>query len=68
MTTRRCFLPILLLAFAAPAMYAQGTLADYQKTFSPLLLGVFIAIILAFILKETGSAVRRMESAADLRG
>src|SRR6185312_6684688 len=31
MTTRRCFSLILLLAFAAPAVYAQGTLADYQR-------------------------------------
>ncbi len=27
----RCLSPILLLAFAAPALYAQGTLADYQR-------------------------------------
>jgi MFS family permease len=38
---------------------ATPTLRDYQTTFSPLLLGVFIAIILAWILKETGSAVER---------
>src|SRR6185369_10177228 len=37
---------------------SAGTLADYQATFSPLLVGVFIAIILAVILKETGPAVR----------
>ena len=37
---------------------ATPTLRDYQTTFSPLLLGVFIAIILAWILKETGSAAR----------
>jgi len=36
----------------------QVTLADYQGTFNLLLVGVFIAIILAWILKETGSAVR----------
>jgi len=39
------------------------TLHDYQTTFSPLLLGVFIAIILAWILKETGSAAQRQPGA-----
>jgi len=42
---------------------ATPTLRDYQTTFSPLLLGVFIAIILAWILKETGSAARRQPGA-----
>jgi MFS family permease len=37
---------------------SQVTVADYQTTFSPLLIGVVIAIILALILKETGPAVR----------
>jgi MFS family permease len=35
---------------------AEVTLANYQTTFRPLLVGVFIAIILALILKETGPA------------
>ncbi len=61
--------PLFGLRFVnASGGVSAGTLADYQKTFSPLLLGVFIAIVLAFILKETGSAVRGVESAADLRG
>jgi MFS family permease len=38
---------------------SQVTLANYQSTFRPLLVGVGIAIILAFILKETGPAARR---------
>jgi len=38
---------------------SEVTLADYQTTFSPLLVGVIIAIILALILKETGPAERR---------
>jgi len=38
---------------------ANPTLADYQTTFRPLLLGVAIAIILTWILKETGPAVRK---------
>jgi len=42
---------------------ATPTLRDYQTTFSPLLLGVFIAIILAWILKETGSAAQRQPRA-----
>jgi MFS family permease len=36
---------------------AQMELADYQTAFKPLLLGVVIAIILTFLLRETGSAV-----------
>jgi sugar phosphate permease len=38
---------------------AEVTQANYQSTFRPLLVGVFIAIILALILKETGSAARQ---------
>ncbi len=38
------------------------TLRDYQTTFSPLLVGVFIAIILVWILKETGPAARKTPS------
>ena len=37
-------------------------LQHYQSTFVPLLYGVAIAILLTFVLKETGPAVR-----ADLR-
>jgi len=33
-------------------------LEHYQLAFAPLLLGVVIAIGLAFCLKETGSAIR----------
>jgi MFS family permease len=36
---------------------AQMELADYQTAFKPLLFGVVIAIILTFLLRETGSAV-----------
>jgi hypothetical protein len=38
---------------------SEVTLANYQSTFRPLLVGVFIAIILALILKETGPATRK---------
>ena len=37
---------------------AQLELGDYQAAFVPLLYGVAAAIILAFLLKETGPAVR----------
>jgi MFS family permease len=37
----------------------QMELEHFQTAFTPLLYGVAIAIILAFILKETGSAVRK---------
>jgi len=42
---------------------SNPTLADYQTTFSPLLVGVVIAIILALILKETGPAARKQAGA-----
>jgi len=37
----------------------QMSLEHYQTTFTPLLYGVVIAIVLALILKETGPAVRK---------
>jgi hypothetical protein len=40
------------------------TLAHYQTTFQPLLYGVGLAILLTFLLKETGPAVRRPAPAA----
>jgi MFS family permease len=38
---------------------ATMTLEHYQTAFEPLLYGVALAIVLALVLKETGSAVRR---------
>jgi MFS family permease len=35
------------------------TLEHYQTAFEPLLYGVMLAIVLTFVLKETGSVVRR---------
>jgi MFS family permease len=46
---------------------SNPTLSDYQTTFSPLLVGVVIAIMLALILKETGPAARN-QAGAPLRG
>jgi len=34
------------------------TLEDYQSAFTPMLYGVVVAIVLTFLLKETGSAAR----------
>jgi len=39
-------------------------LQHYQRTFTPLLYGVGIAVILALLLKETGSAVRNPAGAS----
>jgi hypothetical protein len=38
---------------------AQPRLAHYQAAFLPLLFGVAAAIVLSFLLKETGLAVER---------
>jgi MFS family permease len=40
------------------------TLAHYQTTFQPLLYGVGLAILLTFLLKETGPAARQPAGAA----
>jgi len=37
----------------------QAGLEHYQATFQPLLYGVGFAIVLTFILKETGPAAKR---------
>lgn len=44
---------------------AQMELVHYQQAFMPLLLGVGIATVLTLLLKETGSAVRRLPDAAE---
>jgi len=44
---------------------AAMTRAHYQSAFEPLLYGVALAIFFAFILRETGSAVRPAPAATD---
>src|SRR6185503_5682553 len=43
---------------------AQMTLEHYQTVFVPLLVGVGLAIVLTFLLKETGPAVRPLAAVA----
>jgi MFS family permease len=53
---------MLLAAVSGGA--ASSSLENYQTTFEPMLYGVAIAIVLTFLLKETGPAVRRAPVAA----
>jgi MFS family permease len=52
--------------FAARLMRISGggdrELGDYQLTFMPMLIGIGIAILLAFLLRETGSRARPAQS------
>jgi MFS family permease len=43
----------------------ERELAHYQSTFAPLVAGVAIAIVLAFVLRETGPAVRAASGTGD---
>jgi hypothetical protein len=38
---------------------AERDLADYQVSFQPLMYGVGLAVVLAFLLRETGPGARR---------
>jgi MFS family permease len=40
---------------------SQLELPDFQRAFQPMLVGVLIAIVLCFLLKETGTAARKVE-------
>jgi hypothetical protein len=46
---------------AAPAGGAID-LQDYQLAFAPMLLGVVIAVVLTFVLKETGRAAQDLKT------
>lgn len=41
---------------------SQLELPHFQRAFQPMLLGVLVAIVLCFLLKETGPAARREPS------
>jgi MFS family permease len=47
----------------AASKAAKPELAHFQASFLPLLFGVALAIILTFLLKETGSAVKKIQEA-----
>ncbi|HKN41958.1 MAG TPA: MFS transporter, partial [Sphingomicrobium sp.] len=56
--------------FAARLMHISGggerALGDYQATFMPMLFGIALAILLAFLLRETGPKSRRTNEAPPL--
>ncbi|HMD37059.1 MAG TPA: MFS transporter [Vicinamibacterales bacterium] len=47
-----------LLGPVFAGLITGGTLEHYQTAFTPMLYGIAVAIVLAFCLKETGSAAR----------
>jgi hypothetical protein len=50
------------ILFTVSGGAATMSLENYQTAFEPLLYGVGLAIVLTFLLKETGPAVRRVAS------
>ena len=50
--------PVFAAMLVRESAGAQRELADYQATFQPLMHGVILAIVLAFLLRETGPAAR----------
>ncbi len=62
------FSAILGPMFAARLMRISGgddrVLGDYQATFMPMLFGIGLAIILAFLLRETGPRARNAQPLA----
>ena len=51
--------PLLASRLIAASQGGERELGHYQQTFTPLLFGVAIAILLALILRETGPKARR---------
>jgi MFS family permease len=50
--------PVFAGMLARASAGTSRDLADYQATFQPLMYGVALAIVLAFVLRETGPAAR----------
>jgi MFS family permease len=55
--------PIFASRLVAASGGGERELGHYQSTFTPLLFGVAIAILLALILRETGPKARREANA-----
>jgi len=59
--------PLLASRLIAASQGGERELGHYQQTFTPLLFGVAIAILLALILRETGPKARRGSGAQSPR-
>jgi MFS family permease len=50
-----------------PANGLTPTLNEFQDAFLPLVIGIGVAIVLSFIMRETGTAVRSEKNPAEIR-
>jgi MFS family permease len=55
--------PLFAARLTAASAGGERELGHYQATFTPLLFGVAIAILLTFLLRETGPRARSRSSA-----